>query len=214
LQTSNLKNEPQDSFEHSDPPKKTWAEKYSENKHHDKWLALFSFIEASFFPLPPSTLMVAIMSSNGNHKKWFYYASVTTIFSVLGGLFGYLIGFVFYDTLGQFIISTYDLSENMTKVSLMFKDNAFLAIFIAAFTPIPYKVFTLASGFFGINLIVFIVASILGRGMRFYAVSFLMSILGERISKKALTYLNQGAIIVAFLVIIYFIYKILGFTTF
>ena len=187
-----------------------WIKRYSESSHADKWLAMFSFIEASFFVLPPSTLMVAIMATNERHKRWVYYASLTTAFSVLGGLFGYLIGSVFYDTIGQTIVDTYDLAENMEKVNGMFQDNAFLAIFVAAFTPIPYKVFTLAAGFFRVDLLVFVVASVLGRGLRYYMVAFFVKFLGERASKKAMEYLSFSAATLAVAVIIYFVYKILS----
>ena len=188
--------------------KKTWAEKYASSEHADKWLALFSFAESSFFPLPPSTLMVAIMSVKERHKRWIYYATLTTITSVLGGLFGYLIGSIFYETLGQGIVSAYNLSEDLGKVRLMFNDNAFLAILIAAFTPIPYKVFTLAGGFFGINIFIFTIASLIGRGLRFFIVAYLMSLLGERVSKKVMKRINLFAFIVAIIIIVYFFYKI------
>ena len=111
--------------EKTKPEKKSWAQKYSESPHADKWLSFFSFTESSFFPLPPSTLMVAIMSVKDRHKKWIYYGTLTTITSVLGGLFGYLIGNVFYDTLGQGIVETYNLSADIEKVSIKFQDNAF-----------------------------------------------------------------------------------------
>ena len=191
--------------------KSSWSDKYAKSLHADKWLAFFAFTEASFFPLPPSTLMVAIMSTDNKHKKWLYYAALTTITSVLGGLFGYLIGGIFYDTLGQGIISAYDLSGQIQKVNSMFQNNAFLAIFVAAFTPIPYKVFTIAAGFFEVNIFTFIVASLLGRGIRYFGIAYIVSILGDRIGKKAMNYLNYFALTVALIIIIYFFYKLLSF---
>jgi membrane protein YqaA with SNARE-associated domain len=187
-----------------------WIKRYAESSHADKWLAGFSFIEASFFVLPPSTLMIAIMATGEKYKKWIYYASLTTVFSVFGGLFGYLIGSVFYDTLGRAIVEAYDLADDIERVRIMFQDNAFLAIFIAAFTPIPYKVFTLASGFFNVNLITFVVASFLGRGMRYFLISFFVNLLGKKASKRAMDYLSHFALTVAVIVIIYFLYKILN----
>jgi len=190
-------------------PKKTfWFSKYVESKNADKWLSFFTFIESSFFPLPPSTLMIAIMSSRDRHKEWFYYGSLTTLMSVLGGVFGYIVGFLFYDTLGQIIIDTYDLAEQVTKVGQMFQDNAFLAIFIAAFTPIPYKVFTISAGFFRIDLFIFITASILGRGIRFYVVAFFVNFLGRRSNERAMRYLNHTALLIAAGIILYFLYKV------
>ena len=191
--------------------KSSWSEKYAKSLHADKWLAFFSFTEASFFPLPPSTLMVAIMSTDNKHRKWFYYAALTTATSVLGGLFGYFIGGLFYETLGQGIISAYDLSEQIERVDLMFKNNAFLAIFVAAFTHIPYKVFTIAAGFFEVNILTFITASLLGRGIRYFGIAYIISILGDRVGKKAMDYLNYTAITVALVIIAYFFYKLLSF---
>lgn len=190
--------------------KKSWAEKYAESPHADKWLAVFSFTESSFFPLPPSTLMVTIMSVGDKHKRWFYYATLTTVTSVLGGVFGYLVGSIFYETIGQSIINTYKLADDMERVSVMFNNNAFLAILIAAFTPIPYKVFTIAGGFFKIDLITFIVASIIGRGARFYLVAFIVNLLGNRVEKKIMSYINKGAFITAVIIVTYFLYKVIA----
>ena len=194
--------------------KKYWFSKYAESKNADKWLSFFTFLESSFFPVPPSTLMIAIMSSRNRHREWFYYGSLTTLMSVLGGVFGYIVGFLFYDTLGQIIIDTYGLAEQVTRVGQMFQDNAFLAIFIAAFTPIPYKVFTISAGFFRIDLLIFITASILGRGIRFYAVAFFVNFLGRRANEKAMRYLNHIALLIATVVILYFLYKVVVYLIF
>jgi len=196
------------------PKKKSWISKYSESSRADLWLAIFTFTEASFFPIPPSTLMIAIMASKERYSYWFYYGSLTTIFSVLGGLFGYLIGFLFYDTLGQIIINAYGLVEEVQKVDVLFKDNAFLAIFFAAFTPIPYKVFTLAAGFFRIDPFIFLLASLLGRGLRFYLIAAFVNFLGKHVGQKAMKYLNYFALLIAILAIGYFLYKLLAFAVF
>jgi len=180
---------------------------YAESRHASYWLSFFAFIEASFFPLPPSTLMTAIITSGQRHR-WIFYATITTIFSVLGGLFGYLIGFVFFDTVGQIIIKTYDLSDEIIKVGSQFDANAFISILVAAFTPIPYKVFTLAAGFFKIDLFTFITASVIGRGLRFYIVAWFLNFVEERTGDKYIKHINTLAIAVALLVIIYFIWKI------
>ena len=189
----------------------SWVSKYAKSRHAEKWLTFFAFIEASFFPLPPSALMVAILSSGERYKRWIYYSLLTTTASVLGGLFGYLIGFVFYDSIGQSIIDAYNLGKESVIVGTMFKENAFWAIFVAAFTPIPYKIFTLSAGFFKINIFTFIIASLLGRGIRFLLVGYVMKLLGQRAGEKFMKYLNLGALIVTIVIIVYFFYKVLQF---
>lgn len=189
----------------------SWISKCSKSRHAEKWLVFFAFIEASFFPLPPSALMIAILSSEERYKRWIYYSLITTIASVLGGLFGYLIGFVFYDSIGKSIIDAYNFGKESIIVGTMFKENAFWAIFVAAFTPIPYKIFTLSAGFFKINIFTFIVASFLGRGIRFFLVGFAMKLLGQKTGEKFMKYVNVGALIVTVVIIIYFFYKVLQF---
>jgi membrane protein YqaA with SNARE-associated domain len=186
----------------------SWIEKYSHSKYADRWLSIVSFAESSFFLIPPDTLMIAIMSTRERHSRWIYYGTLTTVMSVLGGLFGYLLGSFFYETIGKTIIGAYDLKDYIEQVGVMFKNNSFLAIFIAGFTPIPYKVFTLASGFFDINIWTFIIASILGRGGRFFAVAFTVSILGDKFGSRPLKYLNYFAGLVALVVVLFFLYKL------
>jgi len=154
--------------------------------------------------------MTAIITSGQRHR-WLYFATLTTIFSVLGGLFGYLIGFVFYDTVGRFIIEAYDLADEIVMVGVKFEANAFWTILIAAFTPIPYKVFTLAAGFFKIDIWTFIIASIIGRGLRFYLVAWFLNFMEEKTGDKYIKHVNTLAVVVAGLVIIYFLYKIILF---
>ncbi|PIP86646.1 cytochrome B [Candidatus Campbellbacteria bacterium CG11_big_fil_rev_8_21_14_0_20_44_21] len=196
------------------PEKKSWIKKYSESDRADWWLAIFSFAEASFLPIPSSALLIATMTVKDRHKQWFYYGSLVTIASVLGGLFGYLIGFLFYDTLGRVIIEAYGLRENILQTGELFRKNAFLAIFFASATPLPYKVFTLASGFFRIDPFIFILTSLLGRGLMFYTVAALVSFLGHWKGKKVMKYLNYLALSLAFVALGYFVYKILDFAVF
>src|SRR3989338_1923451 len=165
-----------------------WFLSYAEKPHARWWLAFFSFIESSFFPVPRDPLLVAILAAN--RSRWLWDALISTAASIVGGLFGYLIGVFLWDTLGSAIVAAYGLEEEMAMVGRLFADNAFLAIFLAAFTPIPYKVFTIAAGLFGINIPVFIIASILGRGGRFFAVSFLMKLFGEKISPVIFKYFD------------------------
>jgi len=174
---------------------KDWVLRHAQSPHAKFWLGAFSFAEASFFPIPPDVLLVAILLA-GERAKWFFYASLTTVFSVLGGVFGYLIGAAFFGMFGESIIAFYGLEEEVLFVADQFARHAFLAIFLAAFTPLPYKVFTITAGLFGVPLILFVVASLMGRGLRFFSIAYLMNRYGERIAGVLYTYFNIISLIV------------------
>ena len=171
-----------------------WVDNRAHGKVAKIWLVIFSFTEASFFVVPPDVFLLAILIKNGT--RWIHYASITTVASVVGGLLGYLFGFFFFDLLGEFIINTYHLQSQMVVVSKMFADNAFWTIFISAFTPVPFKVFTISAGFFKINLWVFLLASLLGRGMRFFAVGYIVKVFGKQMAKSAFKYFNWIILII------------------
>jgi membrane protein YqaA with SNARE-associated domain len=170
------------------------------------WLFAISFSESSFFPIPPDFYLIPVVARN--RDKWLFFALITTIASVLGGLFGYLIGAVFFETVGKWLISLYHLEKEIETVALFFNQNAFLSIFTAAFTPIPYKVFTISAGLFSLNLFIFTIASILGRGMRFFAVAYIMKLFGEKINNVVIKYFNIATAIFACIVILFIIYSI------
>lgn len=144
---------------------------WSRHKYATYWLALVSFTESSCFLIPPD-VMLAPMTLAKPEKAWFY-ASLTTITSVLGGLLGYIIGITAFQLIEPWLVSlgymdAYHLAEKW------FMQWGFWAIFLAGFTPIPYKIFTIASGAAGMALIPFIIGSAIGRGMRFFLVAALM----------------------------------------
>ena len=145
--------------------------------------ALFgiSFIESSFFLIPPDVLMIPMIIAKP--KRWWWFAFITTVGSVLGGIFGYYIGYAFWETVGQAIVGAYGFEHEIELVQTQYENHAFLSIFTAAFTPIPYKVFTIASGLFQIPLLTLITASLLGRSMRFFLVAALIGIWGERVKE-------------------------------
>jgi len=183
-----------------------WSVRHTTGTKAKLWLGILSFSEASFFLVPPDVLLIAILVSNT--QKWVYYASFATVFSVLGGLFGYLIGFLFFDFLGEPLIALYSLQDSIKIVAEQFNNSAFLTIFLSAFTPIPYKLFTISAGFFKINIFSFITASILGRGMRFFAVSFFMKKFGARATKYLFKYLDVFSVaVVVLIVLIYFLFR-------
>ena len=166
-----------------------WSIKHAEGPHAKSWLAALSFSEASFFPVPPDILLIAILLAN-KARQWFLYVLITSGFSILGGVLGYFIGLFFFDLFGQHIISFYGLESQFVYLKNIFQGAAFLTIFTAAFTPIPYKIFTITAGLFGVNFFIFITASILGRGIRFFILGFLLKLYGESISKVLYKYFN------------------------
>ena len=165
-----------------------WTMKWGDSPQAEKALFGISFSESSFFPIPPDPLLIAMVTANT--KKWFRLAVITTSASVLGAVLGYLIGFALFESIGQAIVSTYGLESEFQTVGERYDENAFLAVLIAGFTPIPFKVFTLAGGLFQINLLTLIFASILGRGARFGAVSWMASILGAKYRDKIERYID------------------------
>ncbi len=181
-----------------------WAVRHAEGKNAKWWLFGLSFAESSFFPIPPDVLLAAILMTR-ERVRAFYYASITTAGSVLGGLFGYAIGYFLFQTVGVWLVHAYHLESQMITVQKLFADNAFFAIFVAAFTPIPYKVFTIAAGLFGISIPTFIIASILGRGGRFFLVATVMRYFGGHIARAFYRYFNILSLVAALLlgIIIY-----------
>ena len=160
---------------------RAWAIAHAQKPYATFWLSAMSFAEASFFPLPPDIMLIAMLLS-GRAGQWFRLAFITSLFSVLGGLFGYAIGYFFFDAFGGAIISFYGLEEQFAQMKEVFSGAAFLTIFAAAFTPIPYKVFTIAAGLFNVPLGVFLAASVLGRGIRFFAVAYMLKLFGRQVA--------------------------------
>lgn len=166
-----------------------------------KWLSGLSFAESSFFPVPIDPLLLVMTCLKP--EKWFKYALIASITSVLGGLFGYAIGYYFFDLFGQKIVNFYSLQDEFFKVGVLFNQNAFFSIFVSAFTPIPYKIFTIAGGFFKINVLTFIIASILGRGARFFIVAFLAKMFGKRYGKIFLRFLDIIMLVLIIAIVLY-----------
>ena len=145
------------------------------HKSSKYYLAIVSFVESSFFPIPPDVMVIPmVISKKADFKKIFL---ITTIFSVLGGMLGYVIGAFFFD-FGAQIMNFYGYEDKLfnIKESLVRNDGfyAWLGIlFLAGFTPLPYKVFTIASGLIGFNFLIFVLISLISRGLRFFLVSYL-----------------------------------------
>lgn len=158
---------------------KVWVENFATKPYAGLALFLVAFTESSFFPIPPDVLLIAIALLRP--KLSFKYALICSVGSVLGGMFGYLIGFQFYELIGKKIIEFYRLQDEYNLVKVLYDRNAFTAIAIAGFTPIPYKVFTIAAGAFQINFTTLVLASVLSRSARFFLVAGLIYLFGPRV---------------------------------
>ena len=139
------------------------------------FLGIVSFVESSFFPIPPDVMIIPMVFAK--KKEFIKIFLVATIFSVLGGIFGYFLGSFFFDFASE-IISIYGYEDKILKIKNDLNEGTgfyawFGILFLAGFTPLPYKVFTIASGLVGFNLLIFIIVSIISRGLRFFIISFL-----------------------------------------
>lgn len=143
-----------------------------------RYLAMLSFAESSFFPVPPD-VMLAPMTLSRPDRAW-YFAAITTVSSVLGGLLGYAIGYFLFEELGQPLIDMYNAQARFDTVKDWFDDYGVWVVFLAGFSPIPYKLFTVTSGVLSMALLPFVVVSTIGRGARFYLVAGLIYWGGEK----------------------------------
>ncbi len=158
---------------------KDWVEAFAQKPGAGWALFLIAFAESSFFPIPPDVLLIALAIAIPNRS--FAYALICSVGSVLGGMLGYFIGLELYETIGSRIISFYGLQEQYLTVKSLYENNAFSAIAIAGFTPIPYKVFTIAAGAFQVSFETLVLASSISRPARFFLVAGLFYYFGPRI---------------------------------
>jgi membrane protein YqaA with SNARE-associated domain len=156
-----------------------WTLSWAHKPHGTMALFIIAFMESSFFPIPPDILLIALCV--GHPEKAMRKALVCTVGSVLGGMAGYAIGWGAWGVMKDWFIPTVFSQANFDKVGLLFQDNAFLSIFTAAFTPIPYKVFTVTAGVFHVSFLALILASIVGRGMRFFLIAGLIRVFGAKV---------------------------------
>ena len=180
-----------------------WVVKWAAHKNAQSALAGISFAESSFFPLPPDPLLMAMVFAKP--KRWVRYALITLIASVIGGVFGYIIGLGLMESVGQWILDTFHLQKEFVDLGKAYSDNATLAVFAAALTPIPYKLVTITAGAFQINFPIFVVASIVGRGTRFFAVAALAAFLGQKYKDKIERYIDVVSVVLLVILFILFI---------
>ena len=184
------------------------------HKSSKYYLAIVSFIESSFFPIPPDVMIIPMVIAK--KKDFIKIFLISTIFSVLGGILGYLIGAFFFD-FGSEIMNFYGYENKLSNIknNLVNSDSfyAWLSVlFLAGFTPLPYKVFTIASGLIGFNFLIFVLISFISRGLRFFIVSYLSyrfgNLFNEYMDKHGSKWFTiVGILIVIIGIIIYLIFK-------
>ena len=165
-----------------------WLMNLAAHRHATWALAVVAFLESSIFPLPPDALLVPM--GLARRERVFRYALVTTVFSVVGGLAGYAIGWLLYDTIGQAIVAFYGLEKKFSTFVGWYHEYGTLIVLFAGITPFPYKVITIASGVASLNPVVFIVASIVARGLRFFLVAALLFWFGPQARRILEKYLG------------------------
>ncbi|MBN9512505.1 MAG: DedA family protein [Alphaproteobacteria bacterium] len=168
-----------------------WVIRLARHRHAIPAMGAVSFMESSFFPIPPDVMLVPMVLAN--REKAFQIALVCTVCSVLGGLLGYAIGYYFFETIGEWVVRTYGLQAGLATFRAGFDEYGTWIILIKGLTPIPYKLVTIASGAAHFDLFTFVWASILTRGARFFLVAALLWKFGEPIRtfiEKRLTLLT------------------------
>ncbi|MCH9756049.1 MAG: DedA family protein [Gammaproteobacteria bacterium] len=181
---------------------------WSGHRHARYYLAGVSFAESSFFPIPPDVMLISM--GLAKPKNAWHYALIATFFSVIGGCFGYILGFF-----GMAIIEPYMLASSYAPtyehIRIWFDNWGVWIILLAGFTPIPYKLFTVTAGMMHMLFLPFILASFIGRGARFFLVSGLLVLFGERLEKQFRRWIDWiGWIVVILALIIYLGIKLRG----
>lgn len=182
------------------------AIRWSRHRHASRYLGGLSFAESMFFPIPPD-VMLAPMSLSQPHRAW-YFALLTTLTSVLGGIAGYLLGYFAFEAWLQPLIISAGYEHKLDIAMGWFEDYGVWIVFLAGFSPIPYKVFTISAGVLQMAFIPFIIASAIGRGARFFLVAGLMRWGGAPMEAKLRQYVEVlGWAVIALAILAYFIVK-------
>tara|TARA_Y100000591_G_scaffold219258_1_gene190713 strand:- start:27 stop:632 length:606 start_codon:yes stop_codon:yes gene_type:complete len=183
------------------------------HKSSNFYLGFVSFIESSFFPIPPDVMVIPMVIAK--KKQYLKIFLIASIFSVIGGIFGYLIGYLFFD-LAMFLIEFYGYQNKVENLKLnMSQGSGFLAwlsiLFLAGFTPLPYKVFTISSGLIAFNLPLFIIVSLISRSLRFFIVAYLSYKFGEYFTKFMEKHGSKWFTVIGIVIVIIFIFTYLFF---
>ncbi|MHA6316078.1 YqaA family protein [Altererythrobacter sp. CAU 1778] len=176
-----------------------WTMEKAAHPHAVWWLALFSFMESSFFPIPPHPLLGLMCLAEP--KKAIRFAGVATLASVAGAMFGYAIGWGLYDTVGEPLIAALGLTESFPAAQCTFEEYGVIAVIIAAATPVPFKLLTITAGFMEMPILPFLLASLAGRALIFMTVGILFRLFGAPIKRIIDEYLGTLTTIFVVLVV-------------
>ena len=181
--------------------------KLAAHKYSNYFLAIVSFLESSFFPIPPDVMIAPMAIAKKN--DFFKIFLISTIFSVLGGMLGYILGAYFFD-FSMSIVEFYHYEEKILNLkNTLTQGEGFYTwlgiLFLAGFTPLPYKVFTIASGLIGFNFTIFILISLISRGLRFFAVSYLCSKLGYTFTNFMKHHGQKWFVIISIFILIFIV---------
>ncbi len=186
-----------------------WVLHWAHTPYGAPALFVLAVVESSFFPIPPDPLLLALGVSRP--KKALWYATLCTAGSVIGGAIGYMIGYFFIESIGMRIIEFYGLASRYADIQTLYERWNAVVVLVAGVSPIPYKVFTIAAGAFKVSFVVFILASLVGRGVRFYVEGALIYFYGEPIKdfiERYMVHLSwafAAMLVGGFVVIKYFI---------
>ena len=180
---------------------------FAAHKSSNFYLGLVSFIESSFFPIPPDVMIIPMVIAK--KKEYIKIWLIASIFSVLGGIFGYIIGYLFLD-IAMYLIEFYGYQEKVENIKFnITKGSGFLAwlsiLFLAGFTPLPYKAFTISSGLIAFSLPVFIIVSLISRSLRFFIVAYLSYKFGELFTQYMERHGSKWFTIIGIIIVIIFI---------
>ncbi len=168
------------------------------HRHATAWLAAVSFVESSIFPIPPDVMLIPMVLAE--RRRAFTIAAVCTVASVAGGMLGYLIGYALWEAIGAPLMAFYGYAGKMAAFTEKYNEWGAWIVFTAGVTPFPYKVITIASGVAKLDLAVFITASVLARGLRFFVIAALLYVFGEPI--RRFIERNLGLLSVLFVVLL------------
>lgn len=176
-----------------------WTLRLAGHRHADRYMAAVSFAESSFFPIPPDVMLVPMMLAR--REKAYRIALICTIASVLGGMLGYAIGYFLYESAGKWLLGVYHLDGKLAGIKAFYDQYGAFVILVKGFTPIPFKLVTIASGIFTFNFPLFVLLATLTRGARFFLLAFLLKKYGEPVQKVIEERLNLiGWIVLAALI--------------
>ncbi|MAU95320.1 MAG: cytochrome B [Fulvimarina sp.] len=175
-----------------------WVMSLAATRHAERALGAIAFIESSVFPIPPDVLIIPMVIAE--RRKWFRIGLVATVGSVLGAFLGYAIGALFFDVLGEPILAFYGKADAFAEMTAKYNEWGGWAVLFAALTPFPYKVLTIFSGVTGLNLVVFTLVSIIGRGARFFLIAFLLNRYGAPI--QGFIERNLGLLFTVFMILL------------